>query len=85
MYKGNCDRSKAKDREWKKPLVLLPTSHEYYQKVYQCVHGDYERQKGNGKRFQAMTKYTGCEARVTVELKRLGTGEWVVMALKEVS
>jgi hypothetical protein len=54
-------------------------------KTFWCTHGCCQEPRGGGERVHNATRYTGCEARITAEVKRVGnTGKWIVLVHQEV-
>jgi len=64
---------------------VLPDSLVFFQRVMRCVHSGYSSSRAVKKeRYQASTRYTGCQARITAE-SILENGEWAVVVRMEVS
>ena len=84
-HEAKREASVDKGKAFAEELHLIPDYLAYHVKTAWCTHGCTQEARGEGERFQAATRYTGCKARLTAEAKRdWETGQWHVEINKEV-
>lgn len=84
-YEEREEKAKQKGKVFTEELVLVPEQFEYQIREFVCTHGCVQQLRGDGERYQASTKFTGCGARLSAEaIRNPTTGRWRVIVHKEV-